>query len=929
MSKRCGAEPVRDSATDTRLDLAAIRARLSSSTGPEYWRSLEELAGTPAFEELLHREFPSRASEWTDPVGRRRFLQLMGASLALAGVGACTKQPPETIVPYVRQPEEMIPGRARFFATAHSVSGFATGLLVESHLGRPTKVEGNPDHPSSLGATDAFAQASVLTLYDPDRAQTLTHLGEIRPWSAFLGAARGALIGNPTGAGFRVLTESVGSPTLARQLRDLLATLGDARWHVYEPVGQDARSEGLELAFGEALDVRYHVDRADVILTLDSDLFGCAAGGLRYAREFAARRRETGTGRSMNRLYAVEPMPTTTGARADHRLPLKGSLVEALARALARRVGSSTATGSDAPGLSADVIRFVDALARDLTAHRGAGLVVAGDAQPPAVHALAAAINDALGNTGRTVIYTEPVRFGPTNQLSSLNELVADMDGGRVQTLLILGGNPVLTAPVDLRFAERMARVGLRIHLGLYADETSALCHWHVPEAHYLEAWSDARAADGTVTIVQPLIAPLYSGRSAHEVVAAFTSRPERSGHDIVREYWMEQRGVGSPEFDAFWRRALHDGVVPDTTLPSRPVSLRTGLAVDVPRERAGVSNSALEINFRPDPTIYDGRFANNGWLQELPKPLTAITWENAAMVSPATAERLGLANEDGVRLDYQGRSVEAPVWIVPGHADDCVTVHLGYGRVRAGRVGNGAGFDAYRLRTSDARWFGPGLQLTKTGRTRPLAVTQRFHTMEGRRIVRAATLAEYAEHPEFAQDHHTELPSLLPPWKYEGQAWGMAIDLNSCTGCNACVVACQAENNIPIVGKEQVALGREMHWLRVDTYYRGALENPETYHQPVPCMHCENAPCEVVCPVGATVHSHEGLNDMVYNRCVGTQILLEQLPVQSPAVQFPALPGLDDAEPQAPPQPGRDRSQPRRHGEVHLLRAADQRGAD
>jgi molybdopterin-containing oxidoreductase family iron-sulfur binding subunit len=874
---RCGAEQGREAGADERLDLARVRERLTASSGRDYWRSLDELSETPSFVELLHREFPSRASEFTDPVGRRRFLQLMGASLALAGVGACTKQPPEAIVPYVRQPEEMIPGRPRFFATAHSLSGYATGVLVESHLGRPTKIEGNPDHRSSLGATDTFAQASVLTLYDPDRSQTLTHLGEIRPWSALLGAVRAALAVNPRGTGLRILTESIGSPTLAGQLRQLLASLPDARWHAFEPAGRGHVRAGLRQAFGADLEARYHVDRADVIVALDSDFLGSGPGCLRHARHFAARRRPAAGAPRMNRLYAAEAMPTPTGSRADHRLPLKSSLITLLARAIA--AGCGVGQVGEPTGLSEEARRFAEAVAHDLAAHRGSSLVVAGFPQPPIVHALAAAINDALDNTGRTVTYSDPVTFEPSEHSASIGELAATMDAGRVTTLLILGGNPVVTAPADLAFADCLAKVGLRIHVGLYPDETSALCHWHVPEAHYLESWSDARADDGTVTIVQPLIAPLYNGRSAHEVIAAFTDRPERSGHDLVREHWRRQMpSLTDPAFDKAWRQILHDGVVAATALPERPVTLLAGATEAAPAS-AGPTEG-VEINFRPDPTIHDGRFANNGWLQELPKPLTSLTWENAAMVSAATAERLGLASEDLVRLDYAGRSVEAPLWIVPGHADDSVTVHLGYGRTRAGRVGNGAGFDAYRLRTSAAPWFGGGAHFARTGRRHPLAVVQRHHSMEGRRIVRTATLAEYAEHPDFAQDHHEgELPTLYPAHPYPGQAWGMAIDLNSCTGCNACVVACQAENNIPVVGKEQVALGREMHWLRVDTYHRGGLENPETYHQPVPCMHCENAPCEVVCPVGATVHSHEGLNDMVYNRCVGTRYCSNNCP--------------------------------------------------
>jgi Fe-S-cluster-containing dehydrogenase component len=808
-------------------------------------------------------------------VDRREFLRLMGASLALAGLGACTRQPTETIVPYVRQPEHVVLGEPLYFATAMPLGGFATGLLVESHEGRPTKVEGNPEHPASLGATDAIAQASVLGLYDPDRSQVVTSAGEIRPWSAFVAAMRAALEAQRAarGAGLRLLTETVTSPSLAQQIRALLRAFPAARWHQWEPAGRDGARAGSRLAFREYAETRYRLERADVVLSLDADLVGTGPGSLRYARELTRRRRPDGG--HMNRLYVVESTPSVTGAVADHRLPLRAAAVEGLARAIAGRLGVRMRVGAD-PALARTHAAWIDAVARDLQEHRGACVVVPGEHQPAAVHALAHVLNDALGAAGRTVEYTDPVEAEPIDQGASLRELVADMGAGSVDMLVILGANPVFTAPADLGFAEQLGRVGLRIHLGPYDDETAELCHWHVPEAHYLESWGDTRAYDGTVTLIQPLIAPLYGGKTAAEVLAALSDRPERSAYEIVREYWKGERP--DSDFEAFWRKALHDGVVPDTTLPARRVSLQDDWDTTPPAQAA----EGLEIVFRPDAHVLDGRFANNGWLQELPRPITKLTWDNAALLAPATAARLGLRSEDVVELRYRGRSVRAPVWIVPGHAPDSVTLPLGYGRRRGGGVAAGAGFDAYMLRTADALHFGAGLEIRKTGARARLACTQEHHAMEGRDPARAGTLAEYHARPDFARAHEPEPPrdlSLYPARQYEGYAWGMAIDLGACIGCNACVAACQAENNIAVVGKDQVLRGREMHWLRIDRYWEGGSENPRTLHQPVPCMHCENAPCEVVCPVNATVHSSEGLNDMVYNRCVGTRYCSNNCP--------------------------------------------------
>ncbi len=918
--------------SEQHIDMLKVRARLEGSRGKDYWRSLEALAETPEFQAFLHREFPENASEWLDPVGRRGFLKLMGASLALAGVTACTKQPPEAIVPYVRQPEEIVPGKPLFFATSMPLGGTAKGLLVESHEGRPTKIEGNPDHPGSLGATDVFAQASVLTLYDPDRSQTITNVGDIKSWSDVVLAIRQVMAaqGPKRGAGLRLLTETVGSRALHGQIQQLLAYFPSAKWCQWDPAGPHNRRAGARLAFGDDVDPQYRIDQADVIVSLDSDVLNAGPDCLRHARAFASRRRLDGDKAAMSRLYAIESSPTNTGTKADHRLGIKAAEIAPFARALAAAIGVSEASGTAPAGAAA----WIAPLAKDLQAHRGRSLIVAGDAQPPVVHALAHAMNEALGNVGTTVVYTQAAEAAPTDQLASLRELVGEMNAGQVDFLLVIGANPVYTAPVDLAFARAMSHVPLRMHMGLYHDETAADCHWHIPETHYLESWSDARAADGTASIIQPLIAPLYNGRSPHELLAAFTTRSDRTPYDIVREYWMANLPAGraptgttaavpaqasgggnaaatrpassgtpaggaaqeralepgviavpvppapapTAAFEQQWRRWLHDGVIPDTAFAAKTVTVRATVAAAA---TPGAVPSGIELNFRPDPALYDGRFANNAWLQELPRPLTKLTWDNALLMGVSTAEKLRVVSGDVVELRFHGRTLVVPVFLNPGHPADVVTVTLGAGRTRAGKVGDGVGFNAYALRTSDEPWFGVA-EIVKTGGREDLANTQDHWSLEGRNIVRTGTLQQFSDDPKFAQKmEHTPLKalSLYPEYTYDSYAWGMAIDQNVCTGCSACVVACVSENNIAVVGKEQVARGREMHWLRIDRYYSGDVENPDTYHQPMLCQQCENAPCELVCPVAATVHSSEGLNDMVYNRCVGTRYCSNNCP--------------------------------------------------
>ena len=930
---------------ETPLDLDALRARLRAAQGKTFWRSLEELAETPAFQEAARREFPRLGSalndraktegEKTDGAGvsRRAFLTVMGASLALAGLSGCgVHQPQEKIVPYIDQPNGLEPGKPLFFATAMPFNGFGQGVLVTSREGRPIKIEGNPSHPSSMGATDAFAQASLLSLYDPDRSQAVIHQGIPATWDEFLNATTEQMraMGATGGAGLRFLSGTLTSPTLIGQMQALLAQFPNARWCQHEPVGQENAQAGALMAFGANVHTLYQFDRADVIVSLDGDFLLTMPGHVRYAYDFGKRRTVRRDKVDLNRLYVAESAPTITGAMAEQRLRLRPGDVEAIAYALAAGVGTNTANAQNPPAQpkNPDASAWIAAVVRDLQAHRGRSVVVVGERQPPHVHALAHAMNQALGNVGQTVTYTGPLTANVGAQAQTLPDLVAEMRGGQAQMLVMLDCNPVYTAPADLDFAVALLKTPFVAHLGEYEDETANLSLWHIPQSHYLEAWGDIRAHDGTITVQQPLLAPLYATHTAHELLSVLSGRLDRSNHDIVRDHWqavyqaaqtggrtaadpapnppainqslVEGAGdnLNTPargrnadpnasqntqgDFDLYWRSVLNDGIVPNSAAPVRTVALLPGFAA--PPAPALLASAALDLVFTPDPTIWDGRFSNNGWLQELPKPLAKLTWENAACVSPRTAQDRKLADGDVVTLRYRGRQVEAPILIVPGHADGVVSVSLGYGRTRAGNVGTGTGFNAYALRTSDALWWGPSVEVTKTGRQTALALTHSHHTMEGRDIVRAATLTEFRRNPGFVHDRQTEPErpeSLYPDWHYPEYAWAMSIDLTRCIGCNACVIACQAENNIAVVGKEQVLKGREMHWLRIDRYYEGDdLDHPDaTYFMPIPCMHCEQAPCELVCPPGATLHNRDGLNQMVYNRCIGTRYCSNNCP--------------------------------------------------
>jgi molybdopterin-containing oxidoreductase family iron-sulfur binding subunit len=895
------------------LDMKAANAKAQSATGKKYWRSIEELAGDPHFEDLLHREFPRAASEWDESVDRRDFLKLMGASMALAGMAGCGRTPEQTIVPYVKAPDGLILGKPQQYATVMPFGADAVGVLVESHEGRPTKIDGNPDHPSSLGSTDAITQAAILNLYDPDRAKTPTYAGDIKTWAMFQSAA--ADLGKSqkavNGAGLRILTGTITSRTLAAQIDSVLKLFPQAKWHQWEPAVSDGAREGAKLAFGRYVNTVCRVEKANVILSLDADFLGSGPGHIRYSKEFYRRRNLNGPNDEMNRLYAVEPTPSVTGSSADHRLPLRASEMELFARAIAAKLGLGSAAK-----LSEKAEKFAEAVAKDLQKNKGESLVVAGEQQTAEVHALAHAINAALGNAGTTVYYTEPVEANPVNHAESLHDLAADIHKGKVDLLLILGGNPVYDAPRDWAFSvfeQKLKKVHTVVHVSSHYNETSEFSHWHIPETHFLESWGDARAYDGTASVIQPLIAPLYQAHSAFEVLAAFTDKPGATAYDAVRDYVKTLLGEG--DLEKKWRKSLNDGLIAGTALA--PLSISSKFSPESLPAPKTTGKDELEFIFRPDPTIYDGRFANNGWLQELAKPVTKITWDNAALLSPATALKYGVSHDRNIKIKSRGGEhgqvsspvaevelsngkVSAAIWVVPGQADNVVVLPLGYGRKRAGETGTNKGFNAYELRASNALWTATGGKLTVTSDDYPIACTQYHHNMEGRKIVSSASLEEFKKKPDFVKEGDENPAAGLTLYQnyeelgyYKHYKWAMAIDLTKCNGCSACVAACQSENNIPVVGKDQVMRGREMHWIRIDRYYETglktqndddsevpALSDPKaTYFQPVPCQQCENAPCEQVCPVGATVHSAEGLNDMVYNRCIGTRYCSNNCP--------------------------------------------------
>jgi MoCo/4Fe-4S cofactor protein with predicted Tat translocation signal len=841
-----------------------------------YWQTLEEIADTPEFAAIVERETP-RFADVLNAFDRRRFLQLMAASMALGGLSGCGPEPdPRQLLPYVEEPDNVVPGKSRYFATALTQSGYATGVLVTHQMARPIKVEGNPDHPASLGAASAIMQASILQLYDPRRAQTIVGNGQIATWESFVATLyeRRKVLASKGGEGLCILTGAVTSASLAAQIENLQKQFPGMRWHQWEPLHRDNELAAVQTSFGQPVERIFDVSKADCIFGIDSDLISAVPGWLRYARQFAAARRPAETGGKMSRVYAIESTPTLLGAKADHRLPLRPDEIERCVRYLAGAVGAGPQEWTAQDNLPLD---WLKAAASDLSHNKGRALVHAGREQTADMHVLVDAINNALGAFGNTVQVIAPVEFGSGGKQQGIADLAQDMRGGKVDTLLILGANPVYDAPADLNFAEALKPVPFSAALSLYDDETALACTWRVPLTHDYEMWGDARAFDGSITIQQPQARPLYGGRSPQQVLAILLGAPTMDDYTLVRGFWQNRaQQENRTDFDALWHETLRVGIAPDSAALPLSLTPTAGAAnqIGAPPANRGAALTAL---FRPDEGNWDGRYADNPWLLEMARPFTRLTWDNAALIAPATAKRLGVKTHDVVEIALGDTKLKAPVFVLPGQAPDCVTLPLGWGR-KAGGLGTGAGFDAYRVRSANSPWLAEISSIRKTGETTRLATTQGQDRVLGRDLVREGTLQQFNDDPDSLKKK-SKNESLYPPVEYPDRAWAMSVDLNSCIGCQACTIACQAENNVPIVGKDQVLNQRIMHWLRIDRYYSGSADTPDIAFEPMPCMHCENAPCEVVCPVHATVHDHEGLNLMVYNRCVGTRFCSNNCP--------------------------------------------------
>ncbi len=855
----------------------------NNNTGRKYWLSLEQFKDSREYRKTLLKRYHENNEEMPSQMSRRNFLTLMGASMAMASLAGC-RRPVEKIIPYVVQPEEVVPGVPTYYATSMPFGNSAFGLIVETHEGRPTKIEGNPDHDSTMGTSNSLIQASILGLYDPDRAKIVRHDQTDDNYDNFVTFWRGQIdkYKSNKGKGLAFLSEQFSSPTLSYHKKEIKKAYPDARWVSWEPVSDENIFRAIENLTGKQLRPDFKTGSADVILSLDSDFLHSESENIKAARGFADGRRMKSGKDKMNRLYVVENAFSITGGMADHRLRKRsgeiGEFTLALAEQLKRQgLGLPDLPENNNPDKDD---KWLEALAKDLISAKGKSLVVAGRRQPVWVHELVFVINEALGNFGRTIVFHK-IDDSVLSSTNDMRELARAMHDGKVGTLVILGGNPVYDAPVDIEFEKALGRVENTVHFSGYLDETSRLVGWHIPKAHYLESWGDVRSDDGTTGVIQPMIEPLFGGKADAEFYALLSTGRDKRGYEIVRETWKKMLSGG--DFEKKWRRILHDGLHKNSTSPEVNAKINKNRirkdTYNAESKPASIDN--LEVNFYPS-QVYDGRFANNGWLQELPDPVSKISWDNAALINPRTAKELGLSNADMIDLEFDGRKLNLPIWIVPGQANYTVGLYMGYGRERAGNVGNKVGFDTYRIRTSGSDYFGSGAKAIGTGVKYKIANTQDHNSMEGRPLIREATLEEYRVNPEFAEEmvEHPPLKSIYADHDYsKGYQWGMVIDLNTCIGCNACTIACQSENNIPIVGKEQVANGREMHWIRNDRYYSGDVDEPEMVHMPVACQHCENAPCESVCPVAATSHDKEGLNVMTYNRCIGTRYCSNNCP--------------------------------------------------
>ncbi len=788
---------------------------------------------------------------------RREALKLLAGSMALAAAG-CGK-PQEEIVPYVDMPERLIPGIPLQFASTLALSGYGRGVIVTSHQGRPTKIEGNPRHPGSLGSTDVFAEADIFNLYSPDRSQAVKQGREIRSWADFAAAwqKRQEIHHADQGAGLRLLTGRVTSPTLLRQIKALQSMYPRMAWHAYEPTG-DGHSAITQSVFKRRLDVLPRLRDADVVLSLDSRFLDAGPQQIAMGRAFADRRRVRRDAKEMLRLYAVEPVPALTGANADHVVSASPSDMERVACEIGKRLGAALPD----PVSQGALALFADVVFKDLNAHQGRGLVLAGPTLSPEIRGLVLWINAKLN---APVTYVDPVA-GSDSQ-PGLEELAQSLNAGQVKTLIAIECNPAYDAPADLDFSRALQKAEFRAHLSQVADETSALCEWRLPTSHALESWSDLRALDGTASIVQPIIEPLYDTRTAHEIVAILSGQTGAKPHDLVQDTWRSH--ASKDAFDGWWKKALEDGAIPDTA--AQPVNPGEPA---LPEIKPSQETKAATLVLAADPSLWDGRYAYNAWLQECPKPLTKQVWGNALGMSKADAAKLGLKNGDKVLLTRHGRQLEAPVMMREGHAEGVMSLPLGGGRASAGDIGTGVGVNAFLLRETAAPWVVDQIKIERAPASENFAIETAVTRLDAaaKDLFPVLTLASFTS--ANLERNQENQPSLLPSSQRAEPAWAMVIDNTACIGCNACVMACQAENNIPVVGPDEIEWGRIMHWIRVDPYEEdnGPGQTRVVGFQPVPCMHCEKAPCEPVCPVAASIHDSEGLNLQVYNRCVGTR---------------------------------------------------------
>lgn len=877
------------------------------SPSPNYWKSLGELARNEEYEKFVEREFPENATELTDEVSRRSFLKVMGASIALAGFAAC-RRPVQKILPYTEMPEEVLPGDPLYYASALPFQDALEGIVIENHVGRPVKIEGNKLHPASNGNTNIFGQAAMLNMYDPDRSRFVRKGGERSSVRAF--AKFSADYFSDTSRNIAFISEANSSPTYNRLKNQAEEQFPNAQWVTFEPFGEDNALEGTNIAFGQRLRTVNHFDKASVILSLNDDFLNPAASknSVQNTMQFSGGRHLMSAEEEMSRFFAIESTFTVTGSNADNRLRIKTSEIEAFTYALAAALSKSISGLSAFRGVSNkfSTHEWIPVLVEELLDSRGESIVTAGREHSPELHATVAAINNALGNTGHTVTYHEVPHIDDQNNQTVFSELVNDLNNGTIDAVVLVGTNPAFTAPADLHFNEALSNAEQVIHLSDYYDETSKLANWHINRAHFLEAWGDGFSYTGIRSLIQPQVEPLYSGISEIEFLNIILNGKVAKGYDLVQQTWQS---FYPNNFTDQWEQTLHDGLSSKETFPAVSVSLTSQFNSRAAKFASNINTAeGIELVIRPDDTVFDGRFANNGWLQELPKPMTKITWDNVALMSKNTADKLGVeaagigeANVEVVSIKVGETEIKIPAWVQPGHADDSITISVGYGHEGMGRVANRAGVNTYPLRTTEHMLYATDISVKNTGEKYEIACTQDHHSMEGRSLLRHATLQEYRENPDFSsyfEAYGVEMPgkayaeeqdadnplSIFNPIDevdypdYEPQ-WGMSIDLNACVGCGTCTIACQAENNIPVIGKREVSRGREMHWIRTDRYYDGDINDPIALHQPVPCMHCELAPCEQVCPVAATTHSDDGMNQMTYNRCIGTRYCANNCP--------------------------------------------------